>query len=452
METTRVPIKGMHCRSCEMMIEDELLKIPGVKKAKVNHKKGIASIFHKNELKNEDIEKAIRDAGYQVGIENQKPLISKNINDYKDLGLAFLFLIVIYFVIRELGLFNLTIKSSTNSYSSLLVVLLVGVTAGFSTCMALIGGLVLGIASRFSETHPSATPQQKFKPHLIFNLGRVISFFILGGIIGYAGSLFQFSPVSLGILTLLVGVTMFIVGLQLTDIFPRFSKFKLTLPKNIAQLLGIQNHSKKEYSPGNAFVLGGMTFFLPCGFTQAMQLYAVSSGKFAIGALTMAVFALGTTPGLLGIGGLTSIIKGTFAKKFFKFAGLIVIFLAIFNIKNGYSLIGWDFFQSSSLNKKTSETTDPNVTLKDGVQIVQMTQTSSGYQPNTFTIKKDIPVRWVINSENPYSCASSIMSSKLGIRKNLEAGENIIEFTPQETGQIRFSCSMGMYNGTFYVE
>ncbi|MEK7073994.1 MAG: cupredoxin domain-containing protein, partial [Patescibacteria group bacterium] len=38
-----------------------------------------------------------------------------------------------------------------------------------------------------------------------------------------------------------------------------------------------------------------------------------------------------------------------------------------------------------------------------------------------------------------------------GIRKGLELGENIFEFTPKETGTIRFSCIMGMYTGSFNV-
>ena len=94
---------------------------------------------------------------------------------------------------------------------------------------------------------------------------------------------------------------------------------------------------------------------------------------------------------------------------------------------------------------------DPNVTLENGVQIVKMTQTSSGYSPNSFTIKKGIPVKWIVTSEDAFTCAASIVSSKLGIRKNLEAGENIIEFTPTEAGQVRFTCSMGMYSGVFNV-
>jgi len=39
----------------------------------------------------------------------------------------------------------------------------------------------------------------------------------------------------------------------------------------------------------------------------------------------------------------------------------------------------------------------------------------------------------------------------LKIQKQLQPGENIIEFTPQKVGDLPFSCSMGMYTGVFHV-
>src|SRR3989338_8860337 len=210
---------------------------------------------------------------------------------------------------------------------------------------------------------------------------------------------------------------MLLLGLQTIGIFPRLERVKFTLPKALYKFVGIDTQKQSEYSNRGSFLLGGMTFFLPCGFTQAMQLYAISSGSPVIGALTMGVFALGTAPGLLGVGGLTSLIKGAFAKPFFKFAGLIVIFMAIFNISNGLNLA--DINVNAFLNQSSAVTTqaDPNVTLENGVQIVKMTQNASGYSPNSFTIKKGIPVKWIITSEDPFTCAASILSSKLVIRK-----------------------------------
>lgn len=446
-----VPIKGMHCRSCEILVEDELSKIQGVEQVEVNQKKGEAIVCSNVNIDQSKIEQAVLNAGYSLGYDEKKYWFSKNIKDYVEVFFYGIALVLIYFIANDLGLFKL-VATTSNNFASLPIVFLVGITAGLSTCMALVGGLVLGASSRFAEAHPTATSLQKFKPHLFFNLGRIISYFILGGIIGYAGSFFQLSLTTLGILTIAVGGIMLLLGLQLTELFPRLNGMNVTLPKGISRLLGIQEHAKKEYSHKNSMIMGAMTFFLPCGFTQAMQLFAIASGSPVTGALTMGVFALGTAPGLLSVGGMTAFIKGAFAKMFFKFAGVVVVALAFFNMLNGYNLTGLNINVFSAFNKGVNaESSDPNVTIENGVQIVKMTQNASGYSPNSFTIKKDIPVKWIINSTDSFTCAASIVSAKLGVRQGLQQGENIIEFTPTETGPIRFSCSMGMYTGVFNV-
>lgn len=446
MEKTTVHITGMHCRSCEILIEDEVLKIEGVEKCVVSHTKGTAEIYHNNGLDEQKVSQAISTVGYLVGKE-QRPWLSKNSRDYLNLLTAAGFLLFIYLIAESTGLFNL-VKVSGNNFTSLPVVLMIGLTAGFSTCMALVGGLVLGASAKFAEKHPTATSAQKFKPHIFFNIGRIASYFFFGGIIGFAGSFFSLSPFVLGILTIIVGGVMFLLGAQLIDISPKLNKVNFTLPKFISRALGIKEHHEKEYSHTNSMIGGAMTFFLPCGFTQAMQLYAISTGDPVKGAITMGVFAIGTAPGLLGIGGLTSVVKGAFAKGFFKFAGIVVIVLAIFNISNGYNLTGLNLLPSFNASASSS---DKNVTVENGVQVVRMTQHASGYSPNTFTIKKGIPVKWIITSEDASSCASSIISSALNIRASLNLGGNVFEFTPSETGVLKFSCSMGMYRGAFNV-
>jgi len=447
-----VPIAGMHCRSCEILVEKKLSEIPEVERSNASHKKGMAEIHYSSQKPNmREVEEAIREAGYDIGVSAERPFFSRNVSDYKDLGIALLFLVGIYVVLKNFGITNVKIGGGSNP-SSLPVVFLVGITAGLSTCMALVGGLILGISARHAEKHPEATPTQKFRPHLFFNVGRIISYALLGGLLGSLGSFLQLSGTTMGALTILVGIAMLMLGLKLVGIFPRLENGGFTLPKGISRFLGIKNH-EKEYSHKSSFITGALTFFLPCGFTQAMQLYAVSTGSFLQGGLIMGVFALGTAPGLLGIGGIASVVKGIFAKRFFKFAGVVVILLALLNISNGYALTGWQLGSALSASKESSSgaVVDSNVTLENGVQIVKMKELSGGYSPNKFTIKKDIPVRWVIDATAPYSCASSLMIPKLNIQKNLKSGENIIEFTPKETGRLVFSCSMGMYTGVFNV-
>ncbi|MDP3696419.1 MAG: sulfite exporter TauE/SafE family protein [Candidatus Taylorbacteria bacterium] len=444
LKKENIHISGMHCRSCEILVEDHISEVTGVKKVNVDYKKGVAEVYYENKPQNVEIEKAIRNAGYGLGVNKKRPLLSSNPVVYIELIFAIGILAIVIMWLKILGITNLNFQFS--STPSFLVVGLIGLAAGVSTCMALLGGLVLGISSRHAELHPEATISQKFKPHLFFNLGRLASYAILGGAIGSLGSVFNFSSSTLGFLIIFAGIIMFVLGLKMTEVFPRLSG-SLMLPKGISRLFGLHTEVK-EYSHKNALITGVLTFFLPCGFTQAMQIYAISTGSFTQGAIIMFLFALGTMPGLLGIGGLTSLVKGWFARYFFKFVALVMLILAVMNISNGYNLTGVTFAGSNGNNTKQEQLSGKII---NGEQVVEITQLPSGYSPKKITVKKDVPVKLLVNATNLYVCTAAFVIPKFQIFTQFKEGINEVKFTPTETGPIKFSCAMGMYTGVINV-
>lgn len=438
-----VQIRGMHCKSCEMLIEQSVGKIEGIKYVKSDYNAGQVEVHYKhNRPSDAEMAKAVKDAGYEIGQKEKLPWFSTNDADYKDLLLSALFLFGLYEVANLLGLFNLNFNPDTSG-TGVFVALLVGLVAGVSTCMALVGGLVLSLSARHAEIHPEASAAQKFRPHLYFNLGRIVGFGLLGGVIGFLGSAFSPSIRLMGMLTVGVGFVMIFLGLRLIAIFPALNGISLTLPSSFGRALGLHK-DQREYSHKWAIISGALTFFLPCGFTQAMQLMAVGTGSAVSGAIIMMLFALGTAPGLLGIGGLTSIFTGRRARMFFMMVGLLVIILGGFNIKNGRVLI-------ASAPSIVQTQPAPAVVDNGDYQEVRMVQSTFGYDPNSFTVKKGKPVKWIIDSRSQFSCATSLIMPMYGIRKNLTKGENVITFTPTQSGEIPFSCSMGMYAGVFTV-
>ena len=164
MIKTTVPIRGMHCKSCEILITEGLTEIHGVKNVKVSFKQQTAEIYSKQSLAPADIKNAVEKAGYKIGAAEAKGWFSTNHEDYIDLGIGILVAAILYFILSQLGLTTISFGQQSDNYSSLSVVLLVGLTAGVSTCMAMVGGLILGISARHSEKHPESTAIQKFRP------------------------------------------------------------------------------------------------------------------------------------------------------------------------------------------------------------------------------------------------------------------------------------------------
>lgn len=466
MKELVLPIKGMHCRSCEIMIGQNLEELPDVKKADVNLKTKTATVYAKHLPPQHVLRRAIQSAGYDIGYDSN-PLISRKLSDYSNVLYGVVIVILAAVILKEtnlasLGAFNISGKANG------VVALLVGLTAGLSTCMALVGGLVLGLSARHAEKHPSATTMQKFRPHLFFNISRIASFFILGGLIGLMGSVFSIKGSLLGILTILVGVVMFVLGLQLTEIFPRLSNGGLTLPAGLAKALGIKKRGDKEYSHKNAATLGTLSFFLPCGFTQAMQLLAISTGSFISGALIMGLFAIGTAPGLLGVGGLTSVVKGASARRFFKIAGVVVVAMAVYNINTGYTLTGWPkpFAAAAQFADRIPPKFTPTPLTGDVEQPEPVDSTpsdrvlktsywlNSDIVPSTFTVYANETYALEVDAkETGVGCMSTIMIPGLNNDPQylVKGKTNKLTFKAKRRGTYQITCAMGVPRGTIKV-
>lgn len=457
-------IRGMHCRSCEILLEKNISQIEGVGKVEVSYKKGVAEVeFAHGAPQDAAIAKVVNEAGYSLGQAGKLPWFSRDGDTWLDIMLGVSALVMLFMAGELFGIFD-GIGTAFGSAPTYPIVLVIGLTAGISTCMAMVGGLVAGFSASYAEKHQYATRWERFKPNLFFNAGRLASYTVLGGAMGALGSAVKLSTGFTGLLVAAAGMVMLYLGLKLTGISPKLSNLSLALPKKLGRALGMKDQNK-DYSHKEALIGGALTFFLPCGFTQAMQIYAVTTGSFTSGALIMFLFALGTLPGLLGVGALTSVLKGTPARIFFRFVGLVVLALGVMNIANGYNLSGIDIqlpsFASAASACPVGAACPASgggggsggqlAPVENGEQVVNMTQSASGYSPNSFTVKVGVPVKWIINATNAYTCSASIRMPAYNIAQFLRSGQNVITFTPTQTGNIRFTCGMGMYSGNFEV-
>ncbi len=447
----------MHCASCEVMLERKFKTVPGIEKVNVNHATGKATIYFNQAPQLKQLQNAVRENGYSVSlphIRQPHTEASPHTNvfgvgashkntwkDYLQMGGIFLIIVSAYYILKQ---FNLVPSIGISQHMSYGVIFLIGLFAATSTCIAVVGGLLLAVSEKYSDLHPEMTGVQKFRPHTYFNIGRIVGYTAFGAAVGSLGSVLTLSPQANGYLIIVVSLVMLMLGFQLLHLFPWLRRFSPKMPKFIAHK--VHDLSTKD-TKGAPFLLGASTFFLPCGFTQALQLYVLASGDWKIGALTMFVFAVGTLPALLSLSAISSFAKGAFQRNFLKFAGVLVVLLALFNINNAMTLAGFNFNLASAftIGSNTPQSNAPTAEVVDGKQIVKMTVQGYTYTPNKFTVVASVPVEWQIDGAGAAGCGQILVMPTLGISKYLSKdGITTISFTPTQTGTIPFNCSMGM--------
>ena len=442
-KSKRIHVHGMHCVSCETLIADKLKEIGSVVEATVCHKKKCADIcFHGHDLDLDEVSKKLGEVGYSIHKKDEVPTRKKSASP-DQWFYAFFIVLLLYFFFKfltNLGLFNWLEVYSANI--SVGIAFLIGIVASVSTCLAVVGGVVLSFAAKFQSTGNFF--QANIKPHLMFHVGRWASFFLLGGLLGIVGSWFNISGSAMGWFTIIIALVLFWLGLNMLGITPSMSTVGIRMPKSTMKTWSKLKDSNHAFAP---VALGAFSFFLPCGFTQSMQLFAVSTGSFWVGGLTLLFFAIGTSPVLLGLGFAASRFKNMKLSVFQLAIGMVVIMFGISTLFSGLALAGIDI----SLPAPSSGGSG-TVIVEDDVQVVQMTADYRGYTPSTFYLKKDIPVRWEINATQVSGCTDEIIVPDYNITQPLESGMNIIEFIPTRSGTIGFSCWMGMVRGKFIVE
>jgi uncharacterized protein len=435
---TTVRIGGMTCASCELLLERKLKALPGVQSVDIDYRSGEGCIIAKTGQAPDraQIAAVVEKAGYFL--TDTSSAVRAGTRRWLEIGASLVIIFALYKLLQTFDLVSLA--PATSGTLSVGGIFLIGIVAGTSSCLAVTGGLLLALAAKHNELHRAETSAQKFKPLLHFNLGRLASYFVLGGLIGLLGRSVTLSTTMTGYMNIVVALVMLYLGLSILGIIKKGS-LPIRPPKKLSRWITGLSDSDHPAAP---FTLGALTFFLPCGFTQSLQLAALASGSFATGAVIMGIFALGTLPSLIGISAVSSAAKGRPLYFFLRFSGTLVIVLALFNLDSGLALSGL------STAEENGNASPPPIVAND-VQNVSMKVTSYGYEPQHLTIKAGVPVRWTVDGTDAFGCTSILTIPSLNIFQPLHTGENIIEFTAPKRGQLAFMCSMGMVRGSFTV-
>jgi uncharacterized protein len=329
--------------------------------------------------------------------------------------------------------------------NQILLAFITGLTTGGISCIAVQGGLL-------ASSLPTDTDQSsKTKSTAIFLMSKFLAYTALGAGLGALGSVLILSTALQGWMQIAAGIFMVLTSLKIFGVFSRLP-VSFSPPKIFYRLIRNQSKSQNEFAP---VILGAMTVLIPCGVTQATMALAVAQGNALEGAAIMGAFTLGTSPYFFAIGAITEqLLK---RKALATVAACVVLFLGLTAINTGQTLRGsvhtWQNYSlaAGELFGSTKVLSAANID-NEGVQEVTINVRSNGYTSNTNAIKKGVPVRLTLSSENTQGCAQAFTIPSLNISTIVPTtGTKVIEFTPTESGRLSYSCSMGMYSGFLEV-
>ena len=417
-------VEGMYCENCAHRIEKGLSGLAGVTSCKADYAKGEAAVAYDEEtVSREALCARVRELGYEVARDASRQARTVSI---------LVILLALYLIANHLGwlsVFNIfPVIETTMSYGAVFVIgLLTSVH-----CIAMCGGVNL------TQSVLSAERKERLlRSNLLYNLGRVCSYTLIGGIGGAIGGAVSVGGRFRGAVAILAGVVMLLMALRLLGVFKGLRTIRL--PAFAYRLGG------KLLKGRSGFAIGLLNGLMPCGPLQSMQLYALSTGSFAGGALSMLLFSLGTVPLMFGFGALSGGLNRKYAKHMLTVSALLIFVLGLGMVGNGLSLSG------AALPTARQGETVRVAMLAGDRQIVRSEIDYGSYE--AISVRSGVPVEWTIYVPEGRlnGCNGEILVREYGLDVKLHEGENVVEFTPDKAGAVPYSCWMGMIRSSINI-
>ena len=220
---------------------------------------------------------------------------------------------------------------------SIFSIITIAFLGSFGHCIGMCGGIIIAYSSSKIEDDWSKSKQAV--AHLLYSLGRVLTYVVLGAMFGFLGGVVMFNNLANGSLLILAGVFMVLAGLSLSGQI----KFLTLIEHSISSTSWYKKlfrellHTKSLTS---FFILGMLNGLLPCGLVYFFAVTAASTASATYGALVMLIFGLSTIPALFSLGFFVGLYKhGKFRNIMIRLAAISVIIFGIYTIYQGYEYI-----------------------------------------------------------------------------------------------------------------
>jgi copper chaperone CopZ len=214
--STVVPVAGMTCRSCEIRIERNIRRIPNVERVSASAVNARVTIASSGPIAAPEIAAAIEAAGYEVG---RTPWFERDLDAWVTAAVGLFVLSLIALVAKVTGIVDLASGAGDLSRGGIVVALLLGLAAGVSTCMALVGGVLLALSASYSARRSTTAGEigavGRMRPALVFMAGRIVGYAVLGAALGALGSSVSLPTRVVAVLMIAVAIVMTLIGTRL---------------------------------------------------------------------------------------------------------------------------------------------------------------------------------------------------------------------------------------------
>ncbi len=491
----RLIIGGMTCVNCQDKIEKTLVHTDGIVSASVSYNSAAAEIvYDEGKISLKEIVGVVERLGYEAILKKKTAG-----SDVRNVVWKLAVIVSLYIMLQSTGILTLLVPGRlADSKMGYWMFFVIGLSTSVH-CIAMCGGINLSqCLPRRANREPDDTGMlSALRPALSYNMGRVLSYTAIGFILGTAGFMVGggkevgLSVFLQGVLKMTAGLFMVVMGINMLGLFPRLRKFTVRVPRFLARKI-----DRRKAKTNRPFYVGVLNGFMPCGPLQSMWIVALASGSPLAGAFSMFLFSLGTVPLMLGLGSIVSALGRKFTDECMTVGAVLVAVLGLALIAQGGSLSGWFppdlllvavialcaagvmlsipferkavgnvvkfaslavvvgacvLWSGQGTPARKNPVAENNVEIAGGKQTVRSTLQFGRY-PN-ITVQAGIPVKWVIDAPEGSinGCNDRIVIPDYGVEYTFHTGENVIEFTPDTAGTVRYSCWMGMIRGNIFV-
>lgn len=339
------------------------------------------------------------------------------------------------------------LPDTSSTSIALPAVLLIGLTAGGLSCLAVQGGLLT-----VAVTGERALPGQETRalagnarPIASFLIAKLVAYTLLGAALGALGQAAQPSvELRVGI-QIATALLMIATALHFLGVHPIFRHAIIQPPRALTRRISKTARGGGALAPG---MLGAMTVFLPCGVTQAMQLVAINSASPVTGAAILAVFVLGTSPLFFSLGYFATTMSDVAHSRFLKVAGVAILAVATISLDAGLRLGGSPVTFAAAKDALFEPPVPvPARAAVDGIQEARIQVGGGGYNPQVVQVRAGQAARLVFAGDGSAGCALSLVLQDQQYVLSQD-GETPIELPAMQAGEsIDYTCAMGMYGG-----